>query len=339
MGIIGSDGTHYVPGGTYLFAIDPYGSIKWLQYAPSYQTTPCLASDGTKYVGSSNANLYAIDLVGSVKWIFATGGSIYSSPTLDEHETIYFGSTDYNLYAIYPTGSIAWSYYMYSSIRSSPAIGRNGIVYVGTEGGSLYAVHPNGQLAWTTATSTGQFDVSSPVINPIDGSIYIGSISSDRSLYAFSPNGSIKWTFAAQIYSSIYATAALTVDGNIIFSSSGDNNLYCLHSNGTLKWKFLASASTSYSPTVGSNNIIYFSADSLYAIYPTGSLMWKTLINNYPKTVVISSNGIIYSTFGSSIYAIGTLLSSQSPSLIPPAGLVSSDSPKFQGNLQNTVIL
>ncbi len=314
------------------------GSIKWAQTIYNeVQGIPAIAQDGTIYVGSQSNLFYALFPTGSIKWSFGTSGNIYSSPTIDNYGIIYFGCNDYNLYALYPTGSIVWSYYMLSNVKSSPAIGSDGTIYVGTAAGVLYAMNSNGSPNWFTITASATFDISSPVIGP-DGTIYIGSISSDNSLYAFTQLGSIKWKYVTT--GAIYSTPSITPGGDIVFYANGDYHVYCVTPGGSLLWTFLMeSYSSSTSPVVDANGVIYASTDSLYAIYPTGSLKWKALVNLSPLTPAIGNNGLVYVVSGNYIYTIGNLILTQSPSLLPPQGLLTSPSPKFRGSLSNEVFI
>jgi hypothetical protein len=235
-----------------------------------------------------------------------------------------------------------WSYYVQSGIKSSPAIGLDGTIYVGTEGigtvnsdGRLYAINPDGLLVWYCDTRTAIFDVSSPVIGP-DGTIYIGSISNDYSLYAFTQLGSIKWKYVTT--GQIYDTPSVGSDGNIVVTCYGTSYLYKIYPSGSLIWKISINAAQYPSPVIGSDGKIYVSADSLYAFYPSGSLQWKSLINFYPQTPTIGNNGLIYAGSGSTIYLVGTLLSTFAPSPLPIFGLDPyAEYVKFQGNNNNTV--
>jgi hypothetical protein len=319
--------------------VSPSGSIKWIQSFGNCYSTPTISSDGsTIYYGTTNYQEYAVLALyttGSLKWAISLDDIVESSPALGSNGIIYVGSTNYNFYAIYPSGTIKWSYYMYSGVTSSAAIGNNGTIYVGTNGGVLYALTSSAELLWATQTP-GQFYSTSPSIGP-DGSIYIGSSFDDHSLYAFSITGSIKWVFVSD--GIIYSTPSITPNNEIVFNGYSDDYVYCLTSYGSLIWRFATYSYSGSSPTIGSNGIIYVGADSLYAIYPFGSLQWKTLINLYPQTPIISRDGIIYVAAGFTVYTVGTLLSTLSPSTLPYRGLeLKSSCPKFQNGLKNSVI-
>ena len=61
---------------------------------------PAIGSDGTVYIGSSNAKVHALDGESGVKkWEF-TGGTWAGTPTLSGNGTIYMGTDNSNIYAI-----------------------------------------------------------------------------------------------------------------------------------------------------------------------------------------------------------------------------------------------
>jgi hypothetical protein len=333
---IDADGTIYVPGNDYMFALTNFGSVKWQQTVSSVQTSPTIAYDGTIYISANNNNLYALYHTGSIKWSFATLSTIYSCVAIDTKGLIYFGSTDSNFYSLHPTGSIVWSFYMYSPIKSSPAIGLDGTIYVGTTGGIMYAMNPDGKPDWFYETVSGSFDVSSPAVGS-DGSIYIGSISSDHNLYAFSNLGTLNWYYTTD--GTIYASPAIGPDGSIVVNSGSTPYVYNISYYGTLNWRISLNTYSQYtSPVIGADGTIYISADHLYAFYPSGSLLWITLIDVYPATPVIADNGLIYTGSGSTVYSVGTVVSSQSPLVSLYEGLqVGAAAPKNRLNSLNTV--
>jgi outer membrane protein assembly factor BamB len=314
---IAADGTLYFPAYNYLLAINPStGSVKWKQsvYFSSTSTTPAIGYDGSIYTTSSDGYLWCLYPTGSIKWSLYNGNTLYSSPTIDSSGMIYFaGNNDYNLYAVYPTGSIAWSYYMYSSVKSSPAIDSYGNLYAGTEGGLMYSIYSDGLLRWSTNSGSGQFDQSSPSIAS-DGTIYIGSISSDYSMYAFSKSGTIKWSYVTQ--GPIYAAAAVAKNGNVIFNTY-DNSIISLNSNGVFQWQYSLYSSSGYSsPIIGSDGTIYTSAYCLYALHPTGSLKWVTSCNSAGPPVIASSS-IIYFASYYSVFGVGISDIVSSPTIAP----------------------
>jgi outer membrane protein assembly factor BamB len=105
---------------------------------------------------------------------------------------------------------------------------------------------------------------------------------------------------------------ALAADGTIYIGSQNNNRLYAVSSTGDLKWSFSTSGRV-YSPTIGTNGIIFVGTDSgkLYAIKDNATnssqeWMYSTPSGSAIRTKpVVSSDGYVY--FGSddgNLYAI-----------------------------------
>jgi hypothetical protein len=158
-------------------------------------------------------------------------------------------------------------------------------------------------------------------------------------LYSFSPSGSLNWAYVTD--GIVYSTPSISPLGDVIVYGYQTNYVYCITSGGSLKWRHLlttSGASNGGSPVVDANGIIYVPSDSLYSLYPSGSLRWVALANVNPNTPIISSSGILFAGAGSTIYTVGTTLSTLAPvSISQGGGLLVSPSPKFKGNSMNTV--
>ncbi len=257
-----SDGTIYMGSAdSYLYAINPDGSLKWWYYETggSILSSPAIGSDGTIYVGSVDSYLYAINPDGSLKWKYKTDYYIYSSPAIGS-DAIYVGSGIY-LYAINPDGLLDWEYKTDYLISSSPAIGSDGTIYVGSVDSYLYAINPDGSLKWKYKTD-GEIDSSSPAIDS-DGTIYVGS--RDSYLYAINPDGSLKWRYETDY--GILSSPAIGSDGTI-YVGSYDYYLYAINPDGSLKWKYKTNDDIFSSPAIGSDGTIYVGSydNHLYAI-------------------------------------------------------------------------
>lgn len=269
---IAKDGTVYVGcDDTYLYAINPDGSLRWRfkNLGREYmRSSPNIGEDGTVYIGCDDGNLYAVNPDGSLKWNFTTGGTIQGSPTIGEDGTIYIGSK--RLYAIDPEGSMLWNFTADSYIyRSSPAIGEDGTIYFGSIDGTMYAVKPNGDLMWEYPI--GDEVTTTPAIGP-DGSVYIGC--RDGKLYALDPEGRELWSFSTK--DSIYSDPAVGKDGSIYFGSY-DHHVYSLDPQGDLRWKFRTGDDVGSSPSIGPDGTVYIGSDDnkLYAI---GGESWTDVI-------------------------------------------------------------
>jgi outer membrane protein assembly factor BamB len=332
---LAADGTLYFSSYSGLTAVSARGSIKWTNadYGSSALSSPAISNNGqTIYVGSQYYDgLFAFYTSGSINWFFGTSGYVYSSPALGSNGNIYFGCNDNNFYAVSSLGYILWSFDTESSITSSAAVDSSGDIYVGTTGGKIYSFTSSGSVNWYLLL-TASFQYSSPAIGS-NGQIYIGSAGSDHGLYAISSIGSVQWIYVT--HDVIYSSPSIGPDGNIVVGGY-DNYVYSLSPSGTLRWLYKTGGSISTSPVIGADGKIYVAAEYLYAFYPSGSLQWISYVN-YPETPVISVDGIIYVGTGSNVYAIGTLLSTQSPSIMTYDYQPLSPAPKFRTNSLNTV--
>jgi outer membrane protein assembly factor BamB len=313
---IGSDGTIYFGANSYLYALNPTGTLKWYYTTGEMiSSSPAIGKDGIIYFGSGDKNLYALNPTGTLKWKYTTGGWISSSPAIGSDGTIYFGSFDKNLYALNPTGTLKWKSYT-GDYPTSPAIGSDGTIYISGDY-NLVALNPTGTLKWKMYT--GSYGESSPAIGS-DGTIYYKN---GNSLWAINPTGtSYKWIY--DIYGGGSSSPAIGSNGTI-YIGSGDKNLYALNPNGTLKWKYTTGGSISSSPAIDSAGTIYFgSADkNLYALNPTGTLKWKYTTDGSVYDSVgspaIGSDGTIY--VGSyNFYAIQDRITPLTASATPSGG-------------------
>jgi outer membrane protein assembly factor BamB len=83
--VIGSDGTIYIGGGDYLYAVSQDGSLVWKCEIKelSCPSSPAIGLDGVVYVGSLEGYLYAIDPDGVLKWKYKTEGPVhFNSPVI-----------------------------------------------------------------------------------------------------------------------------------------------------------------------------------------------------------------------------------------------------------------
>ena len=109
---LAADGTIYVgagsssipcpANGTYFYAVNPDGSIKW-KFMPSLSATSCQSSpfvgpDGTIYFGCSDAFFYALNPDGTLRWKYQTTAEIVSDPIVAKDGTVYVGGQDNKLY-------------------------------------------------------------------------------------------------------------------------------------------------------------------------------------------------------------------------------------------------
>lgn len=232
-------------------------------------------------------------------------------------------NTGQSIYPSYTDGTIKWTYLIKTSVpwsinvRGSPAIDVDGTIYIGETYGGFFAINPDRTLKWYYPAGGGGY--SSPVISPIDGTIYtIGrNVNTGLSgVYAFNPDGTLKWFL--QLDSGYSETSpAIDTTGNIyvgIRKDTGGGYLYKINPSGVTKWEYYDGGSYSHinnncpaiSPIDGT---IYAKVadDSsytyVYAFNPSnGSVLWSTDVlgnrGGRSQSPSIAEDGTIYIALG-----------------------------------------
>ena len=90
-----------------------------------------------------------------------------------------------------------------------------------------------------------------------DGTIYIGANNSN--FYAIRPGGQLKWLYEAEReVAGIWSTAALSVDGAIVYFGANKGGIYALNTrDGSLRWRFDIFGSVYSSPTLDDVGALY----------------------------------------------------------------------------------
>src|SRR5258708_24572236 len=192
---ISLDGTIYIEGYAYLYAITPYGTKKW-QYAIGDQlaSSPIIGPDGTIYIGSYGGHLlFAFSPDGTLKWQVPIESAAGDSAAVGADGTIYISGGP--LYAFSPDGTNLWHTTNGDFTTASPVIGKDGTIYVGNPNDtSLWSIKPNGQTNWN-AIPTAVFHPPPPTIPAIDASGLIYYCNSNA-VFALNPQGQVQWVFA-----------------------------------------------------------------------------------------------------------------------------------------------
>ncbi len=283
--------------------------------------------DGTVYVGNVAGNLFALNPNnGSLKWVQGVTGAIRGSPVIGPNplnpliNAIYV-ATDSEpgngyVYAIDPvtglsviiSGYISWRYNALTPIRTTPAIGPDGTIYVGGDDAQLHAINPIPygsppyvRAKWTYDTGTGDPITLSPVVDPIDGSIYFGSRYTYNYIYCVDSTGGSKWSYPYDIRTN----PSVDTSGNVYFGLG--YGLVSMSPSGDERW-FQPDANASYLSTpLIKGDYVYvgrLSGICAYALSDgTPKYSCETNVGlEYPfGTPVIASTGIMYAiTFDTS---------------------------------------
>ncbi len=258
----------------------------------------------------------------TLKCKYLTGGVVDGSPVIsNDGATVYVGSNDDYLYAINSSNcSLKWKFPTSGIIESAPAFSPGGIglcvasgkpfpcctgsksgtctgtIYVRNDAGDFYALIDAGTTAtqkWKisspdTGVTNNTAQLSSPVINPINGTIYGGSTGGDTDatdglLYSISDqglSGAVNWTFTpfSPVIGSngVLSSPAVSAAGTTIYFGSNDHSLYAVTDNTTSAAELWAYGAFDYvvsSPAIDSaGNIYAFSNDGyFYAVTSSGN--------------------------------------------------------------------
>jgi outer membrane protein assembly factor BamB len=147
---VADDGTIYVGSDAQrLFAISPGGKVKWsLQAEGEADSGPVISPDGT-LVFAAGRMVYGLTPLGYVKWRFAAKRKVFTAPAVDERSHVFFGSQDHHAYGLKGEGQPMWSTDLGADVDGAPAIADDGSVYVGTDGDEVVRLDPqDGHVVW-----------------------------------------------------------------------------------------------------------------------------------------------------------------------------------------------
>lgn len=176
---------------------------------------------------------------GSLKWrAFGFSGEIDGAPGIGFNNDIYLGTSSDTLYTFTVDGALKWKFPTKGPIRSSPMVGNNEDVFVVSEDGRLYGLTSQGERlwGWSTAYNSGSLLRSSPTLG-VDGVIYFGD--SDGRVHAVSSFDGLstggRWPKKVSD-AAIVVPPVIARDRTIIVAST-DGFLYALDPSGQLLWK------------------------------------------------------------------------------------------------------
>jgi outer membrane protein assembly factor BamB len=192
------------------------------------------------------------------------------------------------------TPTVKWKYTLggngdYSASWTPLSQAADGTLYVGAD--HLYAFNPDGTVKWEFACGAMW---STPAIGD-DGTLYFGS--DDGKFYALSPDGKQQWS--VDVGKDIRSSPAIGKDGTIY--ASLDSSLRAVDSDGKEKWRYETGGNALSSPALSLDGTIYFtdtgsefSLTTLYALGPTGELLWEYSLDGYCHSPVVGTNGDVY---------------------------------------------
>ncbi|MBI2338651.1 peptidoglycan DD-metalloendopeptidase family protein [Candidatus Daviesbacteria bacterium] len=305
--------------------------VKWTLSGFTSPNKPVVSIDGTIYL-SSIYKFAAVSPEGQQKW----AGNLYGEPvtaTAGDNGNIYIPTIGCNpyLYSFDPNGNRLWKYDMRQTgglcgynnptrINLSPD---QKTLYVGAgyTWMALVAFNTDGSIKWATRLGGFNSPSSSPVVSPVDGSIYLGT-GGDGKLFAFTSEGVAKWNRHIGSGGPTVRVGNVTVgpDNNIYAVSSGASQGEVLNSFdplGNSRWLYRLPGGSWFGPDLAiKGNAVYIIEESsnkerrsLHAIDTnTGNLLWKwsppDFLSGSLKPPIIDKNGTIFLSWDKTLYAV-----------------------------------
>ncbi len=304
---IAADGTIIMSSlDTNLYALNEDGSVKWTfdlgtgpgganTYMPGIDRTGG-PNDGTIYSDTFGDSIVAINPDGTEKWRTVIFADVDSTPIVASDSTIYFGSDEppNAIFAFNPDGTEKWQFNTGDNVDTIPDLSPDeSVVYAVSEDENLYAVNTaDGSFRWRFPIPSEPGEItSSPVVNPNDGTIYVGTDPDsfgDSYVYALNPAARTadpnpafpvgtfpqagEWRFGP--IGEVESSAGLDPNDGTIYIGSDDRNVYAISPSGTEKWRFDTGARVESSPVVDVDGTVFVGCGdgNVYAFKPAARL-------------------------------------------------------------------
>ena len=321
---VNSVGTIYFGSSdTYLYSLNPDGSLNWQYSTDGTVTSPAIGVDGTLYFGSSGNYFYSLNPDGSLNWQYPVD-DLVTSAAIGLDGTLYFCSSR-ALIALNSDGSLEWRYDLNwcDGHPSSPMLGPDGTVYIffgsGCDGAThVQAISSDGVLEWDKR-------LRNIVSIDSNGTLYVGretvSPNYRLNISALNPDGSVKWDYPLTdsywTYGSVEG-AAIASDGTVYISYCNSrkdgysyyyrSRLLALYPDGTYKWSFNTSNGQRIpsSPAVDANGTVYISGSNhLYALNSDGSIKKECSEGRSASFLAIGTHESLYFVKYDSIICLG----------------------------------
>jgi outer membrane protein assembly factor BamB len=237
------------------------------EIAHSFQTgdtvtsTPCVAPDGSVFIGSYDNHLYKLDAQLKLVWSFATAGQVWSSPAVSDDGTMVFvGSVDKGIYGVHTdSGTLAWQHNTTGRIKSSPIVNANQVLIGNFEDKCMRALDVStGHEVWNFTSK--DFIFSSPAVAVAeDGTELVIVTGSDSFVYGINRHsGKMIWN----VKTGSYIDASPAISGKHAVVASDDGVLYVIDmASGVLVSNFSAMAGSESSAAIGHDGMYVGSSD------------------------------------------------------------------------------
>ncbi len=146
---VAEDGTIYVGSDAHAFrAVTPEGRVRWtLETTGEADTSGAMTPDGA-VVFAAGREVFLVSASGDVLWRFAAKGKVFTSPAVAGDGTVIVGAQDHHVYAITKAGALAWKVDLGQDVDGAAVIAEDGAVFVGTDGGEVVRLDAAGNIVF-----------------------------------------------------------------------------------------------------------------------------------------------------------------------------------------------
>ena len=238
---VADDGTIYVGADAKrFFALGVDGRTKWKLDTPGDADTGAAITKEGNIVFAAGTAVIGVRPGGDVAWRFQAKKKVFTAPAIANDGKIVFGSQDNRVYALGANGVLAWSVDLGADVDGAPAIADDGSIFVGTDAGEIVKLRASGEIAWRT--KVGGF-VRGSLSIARNGDVLAGVYGpSSRQVRVAAADGAIRGAFA------IPGTGARDFgvhggaleDDELALAFGGqDDAVYVINANGALRWRFV----------------------------------------------------------------------------------------------------
>jgi outer membrane protein assembly factor BamB len=260
---IAEDGSVFVGSdAARFFSIAPDGAIRWqLEVDGEADSAPVFWPDGMISF-AAGPQLYSVTRTGTIRNRFAAGGKIFAAPALHPHGFVVVASQDDHVYAVDSRGIAKWSVDLGADVDGAPTIADDGAIFVGTDAGAIVKISPHGTILFRT--DMGGF-VRGPLSNTRNGDLVVGVYGPRARVVRMNgQTGAVSWVFP------VPGTGAreFGVHGGALEDMSGtlyigaqDDRVYALRADGTVRWSFLTGGDVDAPVTLLRNGRLIVASD------------------------------------------------------------------------------
>jgi len=276
--------------------------------------SPVIGPNHKIYVGTATGSLASIGPNGTPRWRASTPGPAQTavvamaSPFFSQNISIYVPSLNQMLAFDPDSSTLVWNFTAPdpTAICSTAAFSDFNFYYTGIFfvcGRTVYSVNAvRGRVEWQFAVPAAEAYLTPPVIDMVNGTIYVGS---KTTLYGLSSTGVVVFNYS----SGVIGIPTLSKHGRSIFFNGVDNQTYAVSTEtGFMLWSSAVSPSLS-SAAIGPDCAIFFGTydGKVLAIEgSTGFSRWEFQTGGrVDSSPAVDSTGTVYiGSYDHHLYAL-----------------------------------